>query len=105
MGWDNSRVPLSLVRIGDGRILHCRLGGNGHHDDSNASGRKNPTQFAHCLHIIVYMFKHMAAVDYVETVVRILNIGDIHLHHRMIGTNIARDIFDIWHLPVPRLEY
>lgn len=95
---------LVLGRSGDGGILKSLLCSDGNRNDCAASVLENAAKLAHGLYVVGHVFEHMAAVDYVECVVGVVNVGNIHLHHRTIGVNVGGDVVYMRHLSVSILK-
>ncbi len=80
---------LTLGRSGGGGILKSLLCIDGNRNDCAASVLENAVELAHGLYVVGHVFEDMAAVDYVECVVGVLNVCDVHLHHRTGWVNVG----------------
>jgi len=72
-----TKHPQTPGGVCNGGIFESLLGGYRHHDDCMAAGPEHAIELAHRLEVVGHMLQNMAAMNYVERVVGILNVADI----------------------------
>ena len=90
-----SEQPLPFFGARDGRILKRHVGGDRHLKNRPAAALENTPEFAHRLSVVGDVFENMAAVDDIERVIAILDVRDVHPHHRTGIGQVRREVIDV----------